>query len=320
MKKYTSLILFLFIFIYIHAQQIPQFSQRMLDKLVFNPAVAGSKMYQDIKFHHRSQWIGFDDAPVTDMLSYNSMIGTSIGIGGYFINDRTGPTKRTSFNLSYAYHIPLEKFYLSMGLSANIMRYSFDGDKITLYENDDAVAMGISDKTWKPDACFGVFLYNSKFFLGLSVLQLFQSKIKLFFNDNTEAVVPLTRHYYLTGGYDFIKERGHNYNIEPSFLLSKTIGSPLQIDFNIRVDYINKIMGGISYRYKDAFVLLTGIRIKKYCFLAYSYDITVSNLRHYNSGSHEIILSVNLPYYKRKNRPKYNLRNGVKQIKRRVVL
>jgi len=313
--KFPLISFFLISIGFTYAQQIPQFSQRMLDKLVFNPAVAGSKYYPDIILHHRSQWVGFDDAPVTDMLSYHNHIGLRMGVGGYLVNYVTGPIKKSAVNISYAYHIPFNTFSLSLGLSGSLLQYSIDKNKIVLRENDDAVVMGLSDNTWEPDASFGVFFYNRNLFFGLSVLQLFQSKIILSFNDNLSAIVPLTQHYYLIGGYNF--KKNEKYDIEPSILIGNTTGSPLQIDFNIRVDYMNKLMGGFSYRHKDAFVLLTGARIKKYYFIAYSYDIVVSNLKKYNSGSHEIILSINFPYY-RKDRTKYDIRRSVRENKRRL--
>ena len=52
---------------------------------------------------------------------------------------------------------------------------------------------------------------------------------------------------------------------------------------------------GASYRFKDAVVLVAGVRVKNRLKLAYSYDIVTSPLRTYNSGSHEIILSFIIP-------------------------
>ena len=171
----------------------------MLDKLVFNPAVAGLKYYPDIILHHRSQWVGFKDAPVTDMLSYHSHIKLKMGVGGYLISHTTGPLKRTAINFSYAYHIPFNTFFLSLGLSGSLLQYSININKIKLHESDDEVVIGLSDKTLMPDASFGVFFYNRKYFFGFSVLQLFQSKVILSFDDNLEAILPLTKHYYFIG-------------------------------------------------------------------------------------------------------------------------
>ncbi len=317
MKKLISLlaIVFLLSTVSIYAQQIPQFSQRMFDKMVFNPAVAGSVMNPEIKLHHRSQWVDFEGAPVTSLLNYHRDLSETMGLGGYLISDITGYTRSFALNVSYAYHIPLQSFYLSLGLSASLLQYGIDGKDITLHKDyDKTINAGVSDKVLKPDASFGIYLYNYKFYFGASVLQLIGSKVKLDLGSETEALVPLTQHYYITGGYNFIIEK---YDIEPSMLLSRTIGSPTQIDINVKLEYSNKIIAGITYRNKDAVVLLAGFRVERF-FMGYSYDIIVSPLRNTNSGSHEILLSMNFPYYK-EGRPMYNLSGTrIGQIKKRV--
>ncbi len=239
----------------------------------------------------------------------------TMGVGGYLISDITGYSKRFALNVSYAYHIPLQSFYLSLGLSASLLQYGIDGKDITLYQdNDNSINAGVSDKVLKPDASFGIYLYNNKFYFGASVLQLIGSKVKLDLGSETEALVPLTQHYYITGGYNFIIEK---YDIEPSLLVSRTVGSPAQVDINVKVEYSNKIIAGITYRYADAVVLLAGFRIERF-FIAYSYDVVVSSLRNTNSGSHEILLSMNFPYYK-EGRPMYNLSGTrIGQIKKRL--
>lgn len=316
MKKIISLI-FLLSSLYINAQQIPQYSQRMFDKLVFNPAVTGSVMNPEIKLHYRSQWSGFEGSPVTSLLNYHRDISKTMGVGGYLINDVTGYTRRIALNVSYAYHIPLQSFYLSMGLSGSLLQYGIDGNKIKIkYQNDPTVIEGISDKTLSPDASFGIYLYNDRFYFGASVLQLLGSKVKLDLGSDVDALVPLTQHYYITGGYNFIVDK---YDIEPSLLLSRTVGSPAQIDINIKVEYSKKIIAAITYRYGDAFVVLAGCRIERF-FLGYSYDIVVSPLKNTNTGSHEILLSISFPYYKGgEGRPMYDLVGPkIGQIKKRI--
>ena len=51
------------------AQQVPQFSQNMFNKLANNPAIAGSSESINATVLHRSQWMGFDGAPTTLNLS-----------------------------------------------------------------------------------------------------------------------------------------------------------------------------------------------------------------------------------------------------------
>ena len=298
--KALLIIIFILISLVLKAQQIPQFSQRMIDEIVFNPAAVGTKDYPEIILHHRSQWVSFDNAPITQALSYNGRIAKEkMGLGGFILNDITGPTRRFSLNLIYTYQVKFEKFNMSLGLAGNIIQYGVDGSKITLHENNDyIIAEKLSDKVIKPDASCGLYFYNEKFYAGISALQLLQSQAKLSFDKDHEAKVPLIQHYYLTSGFN-IKINKKTF-FQPSILFSSTLGSPSQIDLNLKMMHQNKIFYGITYRYNDAVVILAGFKIKDMFIVSYSYDIVISKLRTYNSGSHEIILAFDLKQGKSK--------------------
>ncbi len=47
------------------AQQVSLNSQYMFNYFAINPAVAGTKNYSPITFSFRRQWMGINDAPVT---------------------------------------------------------------------------------------------------------------------------------------------------------------------------------------------------------------------------------------------------------------
>ena len=138
--------------------------------------------------------------------------------------------------------------------------------------------------------------------------------MKLAFEENRKVEIPLVHHYYFIAGYDFVL--ANKTLIEPSVLVSYAPVSPLQIDFNIKVEY-KDFFAGISYKHKDAIVILAGIRIKRFLF-AYSYDVVTTSLRYYNSGSHEITLGYNIPYTP-KIRPLYDLKGEkIGQLRRRL--
>ena len=78
--------------------------------------------------------------------------------------------------------------------------------------------------------------------------------------------------------------------MEPSALIKYVSPSQLQMDISTRVFYDEMIWMGITYRTKDAFVLLAGYDYKDMLRFGYSYDITTSNLKNYSAGSHEIVI------------------------------
>jgi len=278
----------------IFAQQLPQFSLRMFDKMVINPAAAGTQSFNQILLHHRSQWIGFEGAPITDAISFDGKYFNNMGLGAYIVNDITGPTHRFAINLAYDYQFKLnDEYTLSVGLSGLIMQYGINGNKINLHTNNDAlIEENISDMVWKPDFNFGTYLYSEKFYIGISALQLLQSKMNVF--ENLNAQIPLSRTYYVISGYKI--DLSDNWQIEPSILFNTTFNSPVQIGINTLATYKKMFYGGISYRYNDAVVVMLGAKIKNKVRVYYSYDIISSKFRTYNSkGSHEIIITFDIP-------------------------
>jgi len=76
-------------------------------------------------------------------------------------------------------------------------------------------------------------------------------------------------------------------------LLKGTETSPFQVDVNTKVFYKEDYSLGISYRHKDAVVVMLGVKFKQF-YLGYAYDIVLSNIQKYSAGSHEIIVGFNI--------------------------
>jgi len=65
------------------SQQLPLFSQYMLNDYFQNPAIAGSRPYFDAVSSNRLQWIGITDAPRTYALSLQGPLKKkNMGVGG----------------------------------------------------------------------------------------------------------------------------------------------------------------------------------------------------------------------------------------------
>src|SRR6478735_7300055 len=95
------IILFVFVSAMAFAQQLPQYSQYMLNELAINPAVAGKNDYAEVKSNNRHQWVGIPDAPRTYVLSLMGPIrGKNMGLGMNLYTDMVGPTRRTGVNFS----------------------------------------------------------------------------------------------------------------------------------------------------------------------------------------------------------------------------
>ena len=121
-----------------NAQQVPLYSQYMLNGFLINPAVAGSEGYTAVNITAREQWVGMKHAPGTYALSFQTRVlkksyisrnasikkrraknsrSGKVGLGGYFFNDRNGAVERIGIKGTYAYHLYFSRSQLSFGLS-----------------------------------------------------------------------------------------------------------------------------------------------------------------------------------------------------------
>ena len=291
--KTKSYILLLFAWLTVvpsFSQQLPQYSQYLLNDFVLNPAIAGSKDYFEAKSNHRFQWVGITDAPRTFVLSMNGPFKfKNMGIGGYLFTDVTGPTSRVGAYGSYAYHIQLNsEIMLSMGLFGGIMQYNLDATKLSLLDQGDPlVGLGV-ESVIIPDAGFGLYGYSDQYYFGVSIPQLLQNKLKL--GDTTQVLGKLQSHYFLTGGYIF--DIGSDVKIEPSVLLKAVIPVPMQLYISVKAIYQNMVWLGLSYRTYDAMSVIMGYNYKNQLTIGYSLDFTTSDLKSYSGGTHELMLGI----------------------------
>jgi len=273
------------------AQQLPVYSQYILNDFLLNPAIAGSiEEYSPVRISIRNQWVGFDGAPQTQTLSFHGLLGKGVGLGGFIFHDITGPIRHTTIQFSGAYHIPFKHLNskLSFGLSTALSQYSLKKEELKADPDgfpDPTIDQGIN-KTVVPDMSFGVYYSSKDHYAGLSVVQLVQSRL----NSKSDSLREV-RHYFLFAGYDFWVN--DDFTVEPSFLLKGTETSPFQVDVNTKVFYKEDYSLGISYRHKDAVVVMLGVKFKQF-YLGYAYDIVLSNIQKYSGGSHEIIVGFNI--------------------------
>jgi type IX secretion system PorP/SprF family membrane protein len=293
-------------------QQLPVYSLYDVNKYISNPAFAGSEYYWDFTLQNRSQWVGFDNGPSTQLFSSHSRIeGTASGFGATFYNDRNGVLGNMGVSLGYAYHLNLsDNFELSFGLNGSYTQYKLYGDRVLLHNVSDNLIEQLKGKSGEFNTSFGTLLYSENFYFGLSTLNLLSPKIDYFNGAST----PLQVHYYLqTGGRIPISSNGA---ITASLLCDYLLNNPFQADMRIGYEYVDIFKIGAGYRWGDAFIVTAGIKIVEELYLNYAYDMGVSPLNSAHSGSHEVVLAYHFyynPIYKN-SKARYNF----KRIKKRA--
>lgn len=272
------------------AQQLPQLSQYAFNDYIYNPAVAGSRPWFELRTGHRYQWVGITDAPRTFTLSGTTPIGEKMGVGALVYTDHVGPTRRTGFQASYAYHLRLnEEVRLSMALSVGALQFLVDGSKITFHDGSDPVIDDQVRGDLVPDATFGAMAYHEDWWAGFAIPQLAKGKI-YFYDEQDESLSELATHYYAMGGYRW--RFSDDLRLEPSLLLKYVEPVPAKIDVTATLHYRDLLWLGVTYRTKDALSVMLGGWVKETFQFGYSYDITTTNLKNYSDGTHELMLAI----------------------------
>lgn len=310
-KKTILAITFLMTGLYTtHAQQREQYSQYIMNNYFLNPAVGGAYSFWNFKAGFRQQWAGFEDptgrgiGPRTFFTSLHGPIHhpdeskrmrkhkPHHGVGAYAYSDKTGPITYNGIFGTYSYHHKINKTTTaSLGASLGVKEFKVNGDEVHFVKDpiDDLIGSGMESKL-VPDMDIGLWVHNQHLFTGLTLTQVLNSDIPI---NNIKAVqnqAQLKFHYFYTFGWIFdISEKLH---FSPSFMAKYIRPAPMQVDINLRVLYEDFLWVGVSYRNKDAVALVAEYVFNDKFEIGYSYDFTLSELRRYSSGSHEVILGL----------------------------
>lgn len=273
-----------------YGQQDPMLSQYMFNGLFLNPAYAGSHPYFSSTLTFRKQWVNFDGAPQTAIAAVDGPIASEkMGIGLVIMNDQIGVTRQNDIYASYSYNIKVGKTSkLAFGLRAGVSQYKADLKSLQVWDTDDQVFSSNIASQLIPKFGFGMYLYDKKWYAGFSIPTLLAYQKDMTFNLDVNRATFLNRHYYLTGGMVF--EANEKIKLKPSVLFKYLPNAPFEADLNFSALFQDALWLGVSYRTGDALLGIIEYQTNNRFRVGYAYDLTLSRLRNYNSGSHEIMI------------------------------
>ena len=103
------------------AQYTPILSQYMFNGVALNPALTGSEESFSIIGSVRGQWVGFDGAPRTQVLTAHApLLNKNSAFGAQLFSDQIGITRNTGIYGMYSYKIMLDKSKISLGISGGL--------------------------------------------------------------------------------------------------------------------------------------------------------------------------------------------------------
>ncbi len=294
MKKITSILIlgFLLVSIKSFGQQDPQYTQYMYNMNVLNPAYAGSKDVISIGVLGRLQWVNIEGAPKTFTLSAHAPVGKKVGLGISVISDEIGPVKEQNLYVDFSYTIKTsEEGNLAFGLKGGFTFHNLDALALTTIDPTEPLLLELQNRTM-PNIGAGMFYYTEKFYAGLSLPNILESRH--FEKGNGVFEASEKAHYFLTSGYVF--DISEKLKLKPSALAKIAPGTPLSLDLSANLLFNEKIEFGLSYRLDDSISGLVNFGVTKDFRIGYAYDYTTSNLGDFNSGSHEVFLLWDLDF------------------------
>jgi len=323
-KLYILLTGMVLLMVKVKAQQTIQFSQYVFNGLAVNPAYAGYKEDWTINLSSRLQWVGINGAPQTETASVDGLannLNSNVGIGLIGTVDRLGPESMSSVYANYAYRLRLDELdtkRLSFGIGLGVKQYSLNGSEFNATDaGDGSIPAGTVSKV-SPDFRFGAYYYSPNFYAGASVFNLLAKPLVSL--TNNAPIVNEVRTVYVTAGA--MVPLSEYTDLKPSFMIKEDFKGPANLDLTTFLVFNKTIWLGASYQTgfvsfnksnlqsnldeTDAISAIVQFYLNDHFRIGYSYDFTLSKLASYQSGSHE--LSLSLSFGRKKQRiisPRY---------------
>jgi type IX secretion system PorP/SprF family membrane protein len=280
------------------AQQDPQFTQFMYNKLIYNPGYAGTSNAICGVLQYRQQWAGFTGSPTSFALSADMPIpGLPLGVGLNVITDKIGPMTTTFFRGAAAFNQKIGPGTLGIGIDFGLIQKKINADWVTPETGkiDNSIPGSYGAAASNPDlnkasydVGFGAFYQiPNNFYVGISSTHLPAQTLK----GQGSLKFEQTRHYYFMAGKTFQINKWNK--ITPNAFVKSDVNAS-SVDLNLTYMWSDMIWGGGSYRIgSGAAAAMLGFQTRiegVYTVkIGYSYDFSGSaQLRSF--GSHEIIL------------------------------
>jgi len=292
MKSTRNILLILSVilcFYSMNAQQDPQFTQYMYNTMSVNPAYAGTRKHISIIGLHRSQWVGLDGAPRTQTLAIDTPMGKRVGLGLSVVNDELGPSEELYTDVNFSYSIPVSSNYkLSFGLKGGFRLFNLDFNKGIQNQSGDESFQTL-DNRFLPTVGAGMYLYSKNKYIGVSVPNFLQEE---HYDRDLDVVAAERLHLFVIAGW--VLNVSNHTKFKPAILMKHVEGAPLSIDASANFLLYDRFRLGLAYRWDDSISGLLGFQIGRNLLIGYAYDYSTTELNQYNSGSHEILLRLDI--------------------------
>ncbi len=276
------------------AQHVALTSQYQWNPVLMNPSFAGSAEGSEFTLSYRNQWLKLNGAPTTQYLSWNTLLkDNKLAIGAQVYRDVIGVSRNNGIYGVVSYKVKLNQtLNLSFGLAGGIDFMRNYWSEVTTIDQDDPRFNVNSPLLIAPNFSSGLRLSHKKFFVSFSVPNMLtHTQIA----DKIKISNSFSEYNYLLGGA-YSHDINNEWKLRPSVLMSYLPRSPFQATISTTGIYKDLLEIGLAYRTQDAIITLIRFSPRKQLSIGYAFDLTLSDLAAYTSGSHEISISYRLNY------------------------
>ena len=272
---------------------LPQYISHLADNpFLISPSYAGIGTEIQIRLNGVSQWIGVEDAPDTQSLTFEARIADRFGGGITIFNDKNGFTTQKGAKLSFASHLTLSDFhdsFLSFGLTYSFLQFGID----TSQNNSGQNVASLSNTSSNFDV--GMLFRYERFSFSLNANNILNKNL-----DNLLANEPKsTRRYTLYSSLVLVKIR-NAIEIEPSvFIEYFDADKRSRTDMNVKLRKGIRdgyAWAGLSYTFlndqffrPNSLAPMVGLK-KDNLYISYGFSVNMNKTQDFNYGTHMITL------------------------------
>lgn len=287
----------------LEAQESSQYTLFMSHKYALNPAYAGLESTLSITGGYRAQWQELAGNPTSRLIHANLPLYYLKGAAGIKLEQESlgvEKTLRASLSYNYVYESPIGIF--SVGIGLGFLQKSLDGSQlrtpggryeggIILHQDDILFESQLSGLA--PLISTGIYFAQDKLEIGLSLENFQRPTIHFNRGKSTYSISPRLN---LSGEYRL--DLSEDMSVTPAFLVKSDL-ERIQIDFAAVADINRTITAGLGFRgYSqntiDAITVIGGLRVNPQIKIVYGLDLSLSPIKDYHQGTHELMINYNL--------------------------
>lgn len=287
-----------------YGQQAPQFTMNLMNKYNMNPAYGGMDASLSINAFVKSQWQEFPGQPRFQHINaHMPLYIANGGVGMKVYRDQIGAEQLLGVEFSFNYVYETDIGLFSGGLAAGMSQMRIDGSLLrapdgiyegNTIEHNDPILSSTRGSGLAPAMSLGIYFTNDYLEAGISMDQALGSTITL--NNSESTTFQMKRNIYAFAEYSY--QYNELIEILPAIMVKSDLVQT-QLDVSARVVYQDIYYGGLLFRgYSantiDAIGVILGTRVSANLSISYAYDATLSDLRHFSDGTHELLVHYNL--------------------------